>query len=37
MKKLNLALSSVEIDQIMDFVRIEADGMVEWKSFVNRL
>lgn len=36
-KKLNLGLTSIEIDQLLDFANINIDGTIDWQSFVNRI
>jgi Ca2+-binding protein (EF-Hand superfamily) len=37
LKKLNIGLTSIEVDQLMDFLNVDQKGMVDWKSFVNRM
>jgi hypothetical protein len=36
-KKLNLGLTSIEVNQLLDFADIFPDGTVDWKSFINRI
>lgn len=36
-KKLNLGLTTIEINQLFDFINVNSDGSVNYESFVNRL
>jgi Ca2+-binding protein (EF-Hand superfamily) len=36
-KQLNLGLSSIEINQLFDYVDISGDGYVDWMAFINRI
>jgi Ca2+-binding EF-hand superfamily protein len=36
-KQLNLGLSSIEINQLFDYVDISSDGYVDWMKFINKI
>ena len=36
-KKLNVGLTTVEINQLFDYISVHPDGLMNYKSFINRI